>query len=377
MDNIPVVATRGLLQENQNGGFFQPGRMYGLPRKFEVGQTYLRLWELSFPAIPTALELARESKVGWEYAAKVISEIHHHDEIIDPAEIRLGKNVLRGVGNHLTPEEDMFLLSLRAEIPNRPNLDYCSELLAYNGTVISSSFVSDYFAKAWPSSGKYRKPNLIPLDKFRQENVLKFAQFRLKVSMFEDHSRWNFLDEKHLVNKDTLPNRVRACPLSGRVPAIPVSGDFREAYNLFAIISNNPNKPYPVDYMIGRENGNAASFVAFIEYLIATRFFAHDEFLVMDNAAIHMGAEAAIVEDLLWDIVVDGEPLHVLVIYLPARAPELNPIELVFHILARRIRSFRYRMAGPCDAAVVRQTTRVLNDITLETVIKCSIHCGY
>jgi hypothetical protein len=50
-------------------------------------------------------------------------------------------------------------------------------------------------------------------------------------------------------------------------------------------------------------------------------FFAHDEILVMDNTAIHTGAEASIVEDLLWDIVVDGEPLHVLVVYLPARAP--------------------------------------------------------
>jgi transposase len=197
------------------------------------------------------------------------------------------------------------------------------------------------------------------------------------VSLFEDHSPWNFLDEKHVVNKDTLPNRVRVCPLTGQVPAIPVSGDFREAYNLFAIISTNPHKPYPVDYMIGRENGNAASFVAFIEYLIWTRFFAHDEILVMDNAAVHTGAEAAMVKDLLWDIIVNGEPLHVLVVYLPARAPELNPIELVFHILAHRIRSFRYRMAGPCDAAVVRQTARVLNEIILETIIKCSIHCGY
>jgi hypothetical protein len=114
---------------------------------------------------------------------------------------------------------------------------------------------------------------IIPLDKFRPENVLKFAHYRLKVSLFQDHSRWNFLDEKHLVNKDTLPNRVRACPLTGRVPAIPVSGDFREAYNLFAIISTNPDKPYPIDYMIGRENGNAASFIAFIEYLIGTHFF--------------------------------------------------------------------------------------------------------
>ncbi len=97
----------------------------------------------------------------------------------------------------------------------------------------------------------------------------------------------------------------------------------------------------------------------------------------MDNAAIHTVAEARIVEDLLWEFILDGEPLHVLVVYLPAQAPELNPIELVFHILARRIRSFRYRMAGPCDAAVVCQTRLVLNDITLDTVIRCSIHCGY
>jgi hypothetical protein len=71
--------------------------MYSLPRKFGVGRTHLQLWELSFPAIPTALELARESNVGWGYAAKVILEIHLHDEIIDPAEICLGKNVQRGL----------------------------------------------------------------------------------------------------------------------------------------------------------------------------------------------------------------------------------------------------------------------------------------
>jgi hypothetical protein len=84
----------------------------------------------------------------------------------------------------------MFLLSLHVEIPIQPNLDYCGELLAYNGTAISSSFLSNYFAKAWTTSGKYRKPNLLPLDKFRPENVLKFAHFRLKVTLFEDHSCW-------------------------------------------------------------------------------------------------------------------------------------------------------------------------------------------
>jgi hypothetical protein len=79
--------------------------MYGLLRKFGVGQRYLRLWELSFLAIPTALELARESNVGWRYATKVISEIHLHDDIINPAEIRLGKNVHGGLDSISHPRK--------------------------------------------------------------------------------------------------------------------------------------------------------------------------------------------------------------------------------------------------------------------------------
>jgi hypothetical protein len=130
--------------------------------------------------------------------------------------------------------------------------------------------------------------------------------------------------------------------------------------------------------MIGRENGNAASFVAFMEYLIGTMVFSQAKILVMNNAAIHTGAEAEIVEDLLvWGMVVDTRPLNMLVVHLLARAPESNPIELVFHILARRIHLFRYWMAGPCDAAVVCQTARVLNNVSLEMVLKCIIHCGY
>ena len=105
--------------------------------------------------------------------------------------------------------------------------------------------------------------------------------------MFSDHMIWNFLDEKHLVNRDTLPDRVRADPLTGRVPAVPVSGDFREAYNLFAVISANPEKPYPIEYLLGKQNGNAVSFVALVEYLLVVRLFRHNEILVMDNVTIH------------------------------------------------------------------------------------------
>jgi hypothetical protein len=98
-----------------------PAVIYDLRRKFEVGQNYLQLWELNFPTQPTVHKVARDSNIGWEYAAKVLSEVHLHDKIINQTEISQGKNIKQGAGNNLIPEEDFFLLSLRVKIPNRPS----------------------------------------------------------------------------------------------------------------------------------------------------------------------------------------------------------------------------------------------------------------
>jgi hypothetical protein len=72
------------------------------------------------------------------------------------------------------------------------------------------------------------------------------------------------------------------------------------------------------------------------------------------------------------------KPFHVLVVWLPPGSPELNPIKLVFHILAQRIRSYRTkRNIGPCDNKVVKHATQVMNEISFETIAKCYLHCGY
>jgi hypothetical protein len=76
-----------------------------------------------------------------------------------------------------------------------------------------------------------------------------------------DHTKWNFLDEKHIVsNKDAIPPKGRANPLTGYVDFIPVTVDFRDSYNVFAVISGNPSKPRPIQYQINLENGNAETF---------------------------------------------------------------------------------------------------------------------
>jgi transposase len=157
-------------------------------------------------------------------------------------------------------------------------------------------------------------------------------------------TKFHWLDEKHMLNKDVEPTKVRADPLTGYITCIYVNGNFRGSYNLFAIISVNPQKIRLVAYSIGCDNGNTASFLAFVEFLLQNSWFKRGDVLIMDNASIHStGGEVYIVEDLLW------HAMQVLVVFLPTRSPELNPIELmIFHILARLIWSYRYRqLAGP------------------------------
>jgi hypothetical protein len=99
----------------------------------------------------------------------------------------------------------------------------------------------------------------------------------------------------------------------------------------------------------------------------------------MDNAAVHTCGEAQdLEEEWFWEKIVDGRPLHALTIYLPMRLPELNPIELNFHIFSGQIRSYRIqRNDGPVNQAVIRYGCMVMNNILYETLLNCYKHCGY
>jgi hypothetical protein len=132
-----------------------------------------------------------------------------------------------------------------------------------------------------------------------------------------------------------------------------------------------------MDYTIGKENVTSEAFVGFLTYPIAKRFLLHDEFLIMGNATIHSRGNARVIEDVLWEIIVDGHSLHILMIYLPSCSPELNPIELVFHILVMRIWWFWYRTAGPCNNAVLHTAAQVMNETPYDLILHCSAHCSY
>jgi hypothetical protein len=121
----------------------------------------------------------------------------------------------------------------------------------------------------------------------------------------------------------------------------------------------------------------SAAFLLFIEGLIVSGWFEVGDILTMDDAAIqHTSGDAEIVENLLWDHPLNGIPLRVLTVCLPARSPELNPVELSFHILARRIQSWQHGMADEGPNAVAVQASQVMNEMSYALILSCCMHCG-
>ncbi len=234
-----------------------------MPKKLEIGYDYLDLCIEMWPTRPTHRQAAKKAKVCTKSIRKIIMELENTGSLQDPDLINSEKMRTREKQFYLEPSEELFLLALRAENPGRPNREYVAQLYITYGTIVSTSFISVWFEKRLTYRGSFRKPNLVPIDKFRRENVIRFIEYKLKCELLFDHSRFCFIDEKHLVNSDSVPKKLRGCPLTGRMDFIPVSGDFREAYNMIACISANLLKDKPCVYAIGKKNGSAEAFIDF------------------------------------------------------------------------------------------------------------------
>jgi hypothetical protein len=60
---------------NQNGGFYECGRHYGLAKKREVALAFLQLREENATFCPPVVWVAKRAKVGWYYADLIIKEL--------------------------------------------------------------------------------------------------------------------------------------------------------------------------------------------------------------------------------------------------------------------------------------------------------------
>ena len=360
------------IKVNENGGVYRHGKTFPLEKRVEVGLRYHEMVQRGTKV--TARLLAKEARIGRTLANQIIKEMVLKGGVEHPT-TTADRQIQRGVGiKKLTTQDEYVLLCVYYDNPKALLRTYQERLRRDTGTVVSPATLSRWFRKRFPHRMSFRKTNKVPMDKFKPENILKIHEYNLTVSRFI-HQPWRikFGDEKPLKGADLFNGRARKDPFTGIVPATVVNSDFRNTYNVIGYCGIDPTAPAVDYYIVGEDQTTtAAVFMDTIYQSIAKGFLHAGDILVLDNASIHRYRESAGLRDLLWTY-------GVLLLPLPTRCPELNPIELVWNVLVQRLRSAEMEglLRQPEQYPIVSATERILSSIPHEEIGRFYAHCGY
>ena len=364
MDDHPIIraslATAGL-NLNANGGSYRPGVAKPLEDKLAVARIYLKLMEED-PTKASIRKLALEAKCSRPFASKIMNEVSG-GLVLDPK--LKPKLASGGAGSKTFTMQDCFvLLDLRRENNRRSLFDYQCRLFQLTGTLASESVISRWFHTALNFKGSLRAVSQVPIDKYKDANIARAYEYSTIVRQL-DPTRVKFTDEKHFKGSEIWNAKGRRCPLTGVVEPVIVDSDFRNTYTIIGFCGIDPETP-PFDFVLHTETNNADTFTDAVYQAYGKGFLRTGDFLVMDNAAIHHYKESSVLEYVLM------EKCGVVVIFLPTRSPELNPIELLWNTLVKRLRkealNFDSAHFRSHRAAYVAQS--VMEKFTHEDVMK-------
>lgn len=351
---------------NLNDGLFVNGKAFDIEKKARIATIYEKhrfAAEEKGHDRPKIAPIAREAGVSRGTVLKIEAELRKNDGRVEEPKKAIQK---KGVGvRSLTEEDQRILLELLDEDPFRTRRSYCVELQARTGTVISFSTITNFFLRGFPIKGSLRQPDLIPRDKFKQQNIEYYFEFVENIQKI-DPRRLKFGDEKLLKGREVYCKKGRRNVITGEVPKHIVNGDFRNTYAIIGFCGIDPDAPC-MSFEIHDEKNDALSFSdAFIQAIVEG-FLRPGDVLVLDNAAIHMKGENRGLEDWLWTRV------GVVVIPLPTRSPELNPQELVWRSLTMKLRSIRvssetHAAAKEAHQILEKMLTLVLKKITASAI---------
>jgi transposase len=307
--------------------------------------------------------LAAKAQISPTTACKVI---------LDDAAGRISQRkdrVKPGMGSKtLSLEDELFLLTLYRLEPTTSLAHYVKVLFEEKGTEVSRMTISRWFNKRFPFKGTKVKTCNVPLDKFKPENITRWKEYILEIEAFVPN-KIKFGDEKHIKGAN-LHGMVRRDPLTGETPSNKTDGDFRNTYTVIGMCGVD-HRVQPVEYVINKYCNDSAAFCDFIDKAIIKGFLLPGDILVLDNAAIHVKGESTNLFDFLWD------NFQILLITLPTRAPELNPIELLWNTLNTRLQHHQFRDGRPNKDAVAIAAGEILDAVTHKEIAKYYQHCGY
>ena len=348
MTSSATLAAQSGLSVNANGGVYNNGKAHELTKKFEV-ENVIRLMKEEGETV-SKRKLAIRAQVGETFALKVINELKEHGRLLDPKETFQVKRK-RGPGAFtFDEEEDRVVKEVRRRNPQATLREYKEELQLETGTIVSTSTISACLLGRYLIPASFRKADLVPLDKFKPCNIRKAKDFiEFIIQEVDDPTRLKFGDEKLLKGVELYNRKVRKDPDTGEVPFVVTKGDFRNTYCITGFMGIDPETA-SFWYSLRKENTDSFTWRADLEECIASGFFRRGDILILDNAKWHCGGYNTDIEDFLWNYRMPcGRRLKVLVFWLPPRAAELNPIELDWHVLVRKLQTtFSWKLSQYC-----------------------------
>jgi hypothetical protein len=203
---------------------------------------------------------------------------------MDPKELPQNRHLRPGVCT-IDELDSFILLLLCLEEPSRTLASYKHHLQSFTGREVSKSAVSRFFNHAFSIKGGLRQPNLVPCDKFKPEKFLQ-AQERVNVILQIAPARVHFGDEKLLQGAEFFCGENRRNVLTGEVPPVFASSDFRNTHALNAFCGIDANT-VPLCCRIHDGTNDADSFDLDVQNAVAIGHLSAGKVLVLDNATYH------------------------------------------------------------------------------------------
>lgn len=261
------------LLTNKNGGQYVRGTSYDLATKLPVADA-IQIAENNSNLVVHCV--AQSCGVSDKFVNKVKGELDEHGRRVLTAKERkryLKENRIdsgeTGVGSRSLDSFDAFVLySLYKQEPSRRSLRSYKEWLFYfTGVDVSRSTISRYLRNAYPHKAGLVKPNMVPYDKFRLDNIEKAYDY-INTILTLDPERIVFADEKLLKGQELFNRLVRKDPMTGETPCINPDPDFRNTHSITGFCTVAIDKS-PVVFRIHEGNNNAEQFALDVEDAIA------------------------------------------------------------------------------------------------------------
>jgi len=256
-------------------------------------------------------------------------------------------------------DEDKFHLHMliweeaRAN-PTNSLTDYV-RVLSQHGFETNTKYISRLF-KQWRWS--FTRPSTTQWHKYTTENLAYYGDYLCFIRTIP-WGHLKFVDEAHFHRRD-LKNRKVIGPTGERHIDVDL-GSLNESFSMTLMTTLSPDGP--IIYDLREDSNTQYDFLNFICFLIEEGHLVAGDWLVCDNAAVHVGYDTT---DMVFDLL-EAYGIHLL--FLPTYSPELNPCELVFSLIKTELRKLK-----KSGISLWLATIYCASHVTMEHVVSFYLH---